>query len=104
RNLGNAEPWGRQVEKLLKDTDHKIRQLDQQSKNDMRYRAGQSESVAEQIRNIDAQQSQILQLLASFAEQTNQVTLLYQIVALQDDDETEEWDDDGKGDWEEYPT
>lgn len=88
RNLGPGDPWGRETENYIKHLELRVHQLEQQLSNEGRSLSGLSESVSEQIQEVEQQQQTIARVLETMVDTQTQLNLISQIT--KDDELTED--------------
>lgn len=79
RNLGSGDPWARATENYVKQLQRRVNQLEQRLSNDGRSLSGLSESVSEQIVEIQQQQQTIARVLETLVDTQTQLNLINQI-------------------------
>lgn len=80
RNLGPGDPWARRAEELICQLQRQVQQIEQRLSNDGRALSGMSESIAEQIGEIQNQQKIIGQVLESIVDTQSDLNLIRQIM------------------------
>ena len=88
RSLGTGDPWARATEDYIKHLQRQVQQLEQRVTNDGRSLSGLSESVSEQIVELQQQQQVIARVLETLVDTQTQLNLINQITS--DDELTED--------------